>query len=122
MAERKPTSWRKGQSGNPNGRPRKNRTLTTILERAGNAKTEGGKVAQKKVLADLLWEGATTGAVTFGDVTKPMDAQDWLGLVKFLYSHIDGPPKTDIELSGSVEVIQKGYVQVNPDDWDADQS
>ena len=54
--------FKKGQSGNAKGRPPKNRTLTAILEKAGNTKhVVGGKpVAAKKLMADLLWETTLT--------------------------------------------------------------
>lgn len=101
--------FEKGKSGNPNGRPLKKRTLTTILERAGNAKREvdGQPVAAKKLLGDLLWEAATTGKVTFPGTTEPkvLDQQEWVGVVKFIYQHIDGPPKAELDVTSGGESI-----------------
>lgn len=89
-------AFKKGQSGNAKGRPPKNRTLTAILEKAGNTKhVVGGKpVAAKKLMADLLWEAAATGKVTEPDgTTVTVEMGDRLGIIRFLYQHIDGPPK-----------------------------
>src|SRR4051794_41909954 len=85
-----------GTSGNPKGRPRKARALTTILEAAGNASvavpgTPRG-IAGKRLVAQLLWAGTATGQLTLPNGTGLLlDASDWLALAKWLYSHIDGP-------------------------------
>ena len=95
----------KGVSGNPRGRPPKNRALTEILEKAGAAQVDinGDKVSGKRLLARLLWEGATTGIVTFAaDRTYALPVDQWVGLVRFLYQQVDGPPKQDIEVAGIV--------------------
>lgn len=101
-------TFRKGESGNPKGRPPKHRQLTAILEKAGNAKkVYGDGVAPKKLLAELLWQAAATGTVTFPgdtDATK-LDMQDWIGVVKFIYSHIDGPPKTEVDITSAGEQL-----------------
>lgn len=116
-------AWKKGESGNAKGRPTKNRALTTILEKAGNAKRTAGAAPAKKMLADLMWQAATEGAVEFSHGNQlVLEASDWIGVIKFLYQHIDGPPKSEIEHSGSVDVIVKGYTTVTPDDWDADKT
>jgi hypothetical protein len=102
------TSWKQGESGNPKGRPPKNRTLTDILEKAGNLKREvgGTSYAQKQMVAALLWQAATTGTITFPDgITKALDVQDWTGIVKFIYQHIDGPPKTEMDVDGKIMLM-----------------
>ena len=56
--------WAKGQSGNPNGRPKKDRVLTAILKRAGSRTREdvdGKRRSGKRIIARALWELASTG-------------------------------------------------------------
>jgi hypothetical protein len=99
----------KGASGNPKGRPPKGRALTEILERAGAASLDinGKRVSGKQLLARLAWEAATTGKVTFpaespeGDArVVGLDADQWMQVLKFLYTQVDGPPKQNLEVSG----------------------
>jgi len=93
-----------GVTNNPKGRPPKNRALTEILEKAGAASLEinGSKVSGKRLLAALLWEAATTGKVTFAeDRVFFCDIDQWAGIAKFIYTHVDGQPKQNVELTGS---------------------
>lgn len=97
----------KGVTNNPKGRPPKNRALTEILERAGAASLDikGERVSGKRLLARMLWEAATTGKVTLPDEnTIALDADQWLGVAKFIYTQVDGPPKQTFEQSGDVTI------------------
>ena len=90
----------KGQSGNPSGRPRKDRALSDYLAK------EVLRPASKKGQASLIVQGITTGKITFPGEDKPstLSLRDWLMLVEFVYKQIDGPPKADLELSGDIRI------------------
>jgi hypothetical protein len=103
-------AFEKGVSGNPKGRPPKSRALTEILERAGSASLDinGKRVSGKQLLARLAWEAATTGKVTFPAESPEgearvvgLDADQWLQVLKFIYSQTDGPPKQVTEVTGA---------------------
>lgn len=93
-----------GQSGNPKGRPKKERALTEILARAGGQMVEfqdGSRISGKRAVARMVWEGVTMGLVTFPDGRKlRLGPADWKDFVKWLYQHIDGPPKQTIDIPG----------------------
>lgn len=103
--------WTPGASGNPKGRPPKSRALTAILEQAGGQGVPTGQlnkagkpimVSRKKLLADMLWQAAAHGQVNVLSsdgktlTTMTLEGDDWLSVVKFLFTQIDGPPKVSL--------------------------
>ena len=118
--------FKPGQSGNPKGRPPKERALTDLLSKQG-AKTildvDGKKRSQNRVLARLLWELATTGIVTLpnGQEVVAEDFGDMMKVWMFIYRHIDGPPPAALDVTTLGQAI-KGYtVLANPDMWTEDE-
>ena len=114
-----------GQSGNPNGRPKKDRALTAMLERAGSATVviDGQHISGKRLAARMVWEGVTTGEITFPNGTKMRLApQDWKDFVKWIYQHIDGPPKSEIDVTsdGKAVTLNVIYQDKQKQNGDAD--
>lgn len=102
--------FKPGKSGNPAGR--RKRALTEILEAGhkGVVEWEGQYLERSEFLAHLLWEFATHGRVTLADgrVLTALDASDWFAAAKWLFEHIDGPPK-DEAFSGALTIsIERG--------------
>lgn len=95
-----------GQSGNPKGRPKKDRALTTLLEAAGTrmVATDDGRMQLRKIAIANIWDAVTRGRVRFLDgYEMPLHAKDYVELIKFLFTHIDGPAKPE-ETAESKEV------------------
>jgi len=103
--------WTPGASGNPRGRPPKSRALTAILEKAGSTSVATGElkdngkpqtISRKTLVAHMLWEAAAHGQVQLRDANgnpgamMTLDADQWLSVVKFLFTQIDGPPKVSL--------------------------
>ena len=78
--------YRKGQSGNPGGRPKKDREFTQLLERRGaqTLEVDGKRVASKRVLADMVWDAVLTGIIKFPDGTElKLKPLYWVDLTKW---------------------------------------
>lgn len=91
---RSATTWQSGQSGNPKGKPPKARQLATRLAVALSHRLErdGKTVSGKDLLARLVVDAVFSGSLQFPDGTRmAFGPDDWKDLVKFVYSHIDGP-------------------------------
>jgi len=80
----------KGQSGNPQGRPKKGETLTDLLrEKIEVPKTAKEKLTRKERIIEQLITLAEGGD---------------LAALKYLFDRIDGRPKESIELTdGAVD-------------------
>lgn len=99
-------NWRPGVSGNPSGRPKKGRTWTDLLDKAGRRMLtlpDGSRVSAKRQIAKNLIDLALTTRTTLIDETviAVADSEDWFNVIKFLYSQIDGPPKQDVDIDVS---------------------
>ena len=99
----RPGTWKPGQSGNPKGRPPKNRALTEIRAKQGCRTLEdfdGKRRSGKRVVARIMWELATTGKARLPD-GRSLDVapKDYLTIVKFVYSQVDGPPKAELDVT-----------------------
>jgi hypothetical protein len=81
------TSFVPGESGNPDGRPPKDWTMTQLYKDAGEEADETGE-SRKKIVARKLWEIAQKGDVT---------------AIKELGNRIDGMPKQSVEHSGEIK-------------------
>ena len=86
----------KGRSGNPSGRPKKENTLTGILEQLAEKKDvdyAGEKIARRQAIAETLWQMAIQN--------KDFQA------IKYIYDRIDGLPQitADLEHFGNVQII-----------------
>jgi hypothetical protein len=105
------TTWAKGKSGNPKGRPAKGRALTEILERAAAETIEvpGQKKrrARQQLVAEHVWTALATGKITFpdGDTLQIQTVEEFMHLAKFVYTHIDGPPKLNVDFTSNGETI-----------------
>jgi hypothetical protein len=84
--------WKSGQSGNPKGRPRKDRVLTELLRARGETPLMVGSenVTAQEALARAVWQFAVTGEVWLaGKRLKATSVGEWANVVKWLYSHVE---------------------------------
>ena len=80
----KPGTWQLGQSGNPNGRPRKGLALTDVLREHMELSDEGDSVPRKQRLAEKLYELAMAGNVS---------------AIEYIGNRLDGKPTVALSLA-----------------------
>lgn len=86
--------FQKGQSGNPAGRPKKEATLTNILQRIADERSVAlngaDMISAKEALARKLIQMAMGGDIQ---------------AIKYIYDRIDGTPKQTVEMEGTSEIV-----------------
>ena len=70
----------------------------------------GAKMSQKKWLAIMVWDFITTGSMHFadGNLIRIGSFEQWMGMVKFLSTHIDGPASRDMNLGVNIFKVYNG--------------
>ena len=65
------------------------------------------RTARKRIIARMLWELITQGTTVLATGEElVLEPDEWLGLVKWVYAHIDGPPKSAIDVTSGGQVIR----------------
>ena len=91
----------KGHTNNPNGRPDKKRALADLMRKKLDEEIDG--IPLKTLIVDRAINALNTGYLKFMGKAKPLKLtpKDWIDLYKFTNTHIDGPVKTEVEISKS---------------------
>lgn len=84
------TAWKPGESGNPGGRPKKGNTWADILEEVGEQIEKKSGKTFKSLVSKRLWVECVNGNVT---------------AIKELMNRMDGMPKQNVGVEGSVTVL-----------------
>jgi hypothetical protein len=88
--------FEKGKSGNPHGRPKKENSLTMMLEELGNLEDvtyNGEKISRARAMAEKLWARALV--------------ENDIQAIKYIYDRIDGKAKEtiDMDIDGKLETV-----------------
>lgn len=81
------TAWKKGQSGNPNGRPKKGQTLTDLANEYLNGTEPGEKVTRKEQFVRSVAVMAKKGD---------------MAAIRLIWNYIDGMPVQKTEIDGQI--------------------
>lgn len=105
----RPGTWKPGQSGNLRGAPKKPRRFTAALERALSRSVtlaDGTKVSGKAYVAGIIAQAVEKGSVELANGnTMDLPPQEVLKLVQWAYTHIDGPPKAELDVTSGGKPI-----------------
>lgn len=107
--------WKKGASGNPNGRPPKSRALTEALTRALlrkrvelDGKIVNGKTYLAHQVASALLEGQIHFAASdeFEARSVPLGNRDWREMLAWFYNHTE-PPQRNVDVTTGGEKLHE---------------
>lgn len=101
MGKRGNPNWKPGQTGNPNGRPTKDKTLTKLMDAAGDQlekiKLPDGtekELTRKQILVELIWRNVWKWNEELGRYLLD------IALMHTIFNRMDGLPVATHELSG----------------------
>lgn len=95
------------------------RKLAASLEKQLSKKTfasaHGKKISKKAYLSKMLSELSTNGVTHTleGEELKPSSFKEWLDLVKFIHSHLEGPAPQQLEVDHQISF--KVYAGIDVD-------
>jgi len=96
--------FKKGESGNPNGRPSNGRSIAVRIRQEfekTHPDADGKKRKGTIILGGLLAEAILTGEVRLTSKKKlELAPREWFELTKFVAVHIDGHAPQAVELTG----------------------
>lgn len=108
--------WTKGQSGNTAGRPPKERAIAEALTKAfrkSRTDSSGKKRNGTAIIAESVVSALITGKLILDDKETRLEPKEWIDLFKFASNHVDGPVKSQMELTG----IDDGPIEVKAIDY-----
>lgn len=88
--------WKPGQSGNPNGRPRKAFALTGLLEVKGRKAidVDGKKVSGNRFVAERVWELLTAGKTELLEHKRiEVNGQGWFEMLEWYMKQTEPAPQ-----------------------------
>ena len=88
IKQKKDTKFKKGQSGNPKGRPKESFSLLTILKRELQQIPPELKGKERKMYADMLVKKQLYKAIIEGDEQS----------IKLIWNYVEGVPKGNLEI------------------------
>jgi len=112
----------KGTTNNPHGAPKKDRALTKLLMTELSHKIQVGdeQISGKKLIAMNVVNAVTTGRVRFPNDTEDsiISVKDWIDFMKWLYVHVDGSVKTEVDVTSNGKEITTINVKLLDDESD----
>ena len=94
--QKKPSHrFRKGESGNPAGRPKESVSLLTILKRQLQEIPKGLSSEERKQKAELLVKRQLDKAITEGDNEQ----------IRLIWNYVEGKPKESVDITSGGKVI-----------------
>lgn len=101
IAKDSPKTWKPGESGNPNGRPKKGESLTELMREFLERVPEGQKVSYKEAFIQKCFKIAY-------EKEDPTFA-------KMIWNYLEGMPKQQLEHTGKDGEELRAVIVVKPE-------